>query len=66
MSGYAFLGRGWGRPVSAEGLYAAFKDPGMDCRPFVRWWWTGEKIEQGELARFPQERRIWVFLPSIG
>jgi hypothetical protein len=23
----------------------------MSCRPFVRWWWNGDKVERAELAR---------------
>ena len=30
---------------------AAFEAPPMDCRPFVRWWWNGDRIEAGELVR---------------
>jgi len=36
-------------PVSL--LYSVFKDPGIIYRPFVRWWWNGDKIEKDELAR---------------
>jgi len=28
-----------------------FKNPAMHYRPFVRWWWNGNKIEKAELAR---------------
>jgi hypothetical protein len=28
-----------------------FKNPPMTSRPFVRWWWNGDKIEKPELAR---------------
>jgi hypothetical protein len=28
-----------------------FKNPSINYRPFVRWWWNGNKIEKGELAR---------------
>ena len=38
-------------PGHSERLYAAFKNPGMPSRPFVRWWWNGDKIERSELAR---------------
>lgn len=36
-------------PVSS--LYSFFKDPDIIYRPFVRWWWNGDKIEKAELAR---------------
>jgi hypothetical protein len=38
-------------PGHNERLYAAFKDPDRTSRPFVRWWWNGDKIERPELAR---------------
>ncbi len=28
-----------------------FRDPESRYRPFVRWWWNGDKIEAGELIR---------------
>jgi hypothetical protein len=40
-------------PSSAEAssLYSFFKNPDTIYRPFVRWWWNGDKIEREELAR---------------
>ncbi|MEP7373028.1 MAG: glycosyl hydrolase [Chitinophagaceae bacterium] len=35
----------------ASALYSAFKNPDAKYRPFVRWWWNGDKIERNELAR---------------
>ena len=32
-------------------LYAIFKNPASVYRPYVRWWWNGDKIERDELAR---------------
>jgi hypothetical protein len=32
-------------------LYSLFKNPDTIYRPFVRWWWNGDKIEKDELAR---------------
>ncbi len=32
-------------------LYRLFKDPSISYRPFVRWWWNGNKIEADELVR---------------
>jgi hypothetical protein len=32
-------------------LYAGFKDPENIYRPFVRWWWNGDKIEKEEITR---------------
>lgn len=31
--------------------YTLFKNPDAKYRPFVRWWWNGNKIEVGELMR---------------
>jgi hypothetical protein len=36
-------------PVNS--LYSAFKDPENIHRPFVRWWWNGDKIEKDEITR---------------
>src|SRR5579872_2119730 len=32
-------------------LYETFKNPPSIYRPFVRWWWNGDKVEKDELAR---------------
>jgi hypothetical protein len=32
-------------------LYEQFKNPSSQYRPFVRWWWNGNKVEAGELVR---------------
>ena len=32
-------------------LYQGFKDPENIYRPFVRWWWNGDKIEKDEITR---------------
>jgi len=37
--------------VSSDQLYALFKDPPSETRPFVRWWWNGDCIEIDELER---------------
>lgn len=36
---------------STDNLFKLFKDPSANYRPFVRWWWNGNKIEKAELAR---------------
>ncbi|MDR1923827.1 MAG: hypothetical protein LBQ66_05595, partial [Planctomycetaceae bacterium] len=41
----------WATPVCGEDLYARFKNPPMENRPFVRWWWTGDKVNIDELRR---------------
>ncbi|MHA4806596.1 glycosyl hydrolase [Flavitalea flava] len=37
--------------LSGADLYRIFKDPAIVHRPFVRWWWNGDKVERTELAR---------------
>ncbi len=32
-------------------LYELFKNPPSIYRPFVRWWWNGDKVEKAELIR---------------
>jgi len=32
-------------------LYKNFKNPDSGYRPFVRWWWNGDKVEAKELVR---------------
>jgi hypothetical protein len=32
-------------------LYSIFKNPPAFYKPFVRWWWNGDKVEKDELAR---------------
>lgn len=32
-------------------LYKLFKNPELKYRPFVRWWWNGDRIEKKELIR---------------
>jgi hypothetical protein len=40
-----------GTLAPASELYDLFKNPDQQYRPFVRWWWNGNKIEKSELAR---------------
>src|SRR5437868_6290841 len=41
------------KPLAAPGsdIYSLFKDPPLGYRPFVRWWWNGDKVEKSELSR---------------
>lgn len=34
-----------------ENLYEEFQEPASQYRPFVRWWWNGDKVEAKELRR---------------
>ncbi|HYH55670.1 MAG TPA: glycosyl hydrolase, partial [Anseongella sp.] len=36
---------------SAAELYPSFKNPRDACRPFVRWWWNGNLLEEKEILR---------------
>jgi len=37
--------------MTTEQLYAEFRQPSSEYRPFVRWWWNGDKVEADELVR---------------
>lgn len=37
--------------LSTEHLYQVFQQPASEYRPFVRWWWNGDKVEADELVR---------------
>ena len=32
-------------------LYRRFTDPASTDRPFVRWWWNGDRVKADELVR---------------
>lgn len=36
---------------TSQNLYSGFQNPPAEARPFVRWWWNGNKIKAGELER---------------
>lgn len=38
-------------PQGINELYGIFKNPANKYRPYVRWWWLGNKIGKEELAR---------------
>ncbi|GGD04348.1 glycosyl hydrolase [Hyunsoonleella pacifica] len=35
----------------SQDLFRKFKNPPVEARPFVRWWWNGNKIKKEELDR---------------
>ncbi len=37
--------------TSSDALFKQFQDPDGRYRPFVRWWWNGDKVEAEELVR---------------
>jgi hypothetical protein len=36
---------------NGDDYFTHFRHPGMPYRPFVRWWWNGNKVQPGELVR---------------
>lgn len=41
----------WGEYRASEDWYKLFKNPSMHYRPFVRWWWNGDKVQKDEISR---------------
>ena len=39
------------RPLDAEGITRQFENPDMRYRPYVRWWWNGDRVRKDELVR---------------
>ena len=39
------------KDLTTEQLYKEFRQPASEYRPFVRWWWNGDKVEADELVR---------------
>ncbi len=37
--------------LTCEQLYQEFQQPDAEYRPFVRWWWNGDKVDSAELVR---------------
>ncbi|MDQ2864130.1 MAG: glycoside hydrolase family 2, partial [Bacteroidota bacterium] len=51
ISSFARPNFGEGNEQKKVSLYQLFKEPAAQYRPYVRWWWNGDKIEKAELAR---------------
>ena len=34
-----------------DDLFNQFQNPPPEARPFVRWWWNGDCVEEGEILR---------------
>jgi len=47
----SFAGPILGELRPEKNLYELFKNPDTSYRPYVRWWWNGDKIEKSELSR---------------
>lgn len=39
------------RDLSIEKVYEAFRNPPAEARPFVRWWWNNNQVEEKEILR---------------
>ncbi len=48
MQSYGFTNR---ENLSEDELYSIFQNPPVTARPFVRWWWNGDKLAAGEILR---------------
>lgn len=42
--------------TTSKDLYKQFQNPDSRYRPFVRWWWNGDRVEAEELVR--EETRL--------
>jgi hypothetical protein len=57
VAGAAVPGASWAAtsPAAAgeqrDALFAGFQNPPDSARPFVRWWWNGDKLEAREILR---------------
>jgi len=34
-----------------EELFSGFQNPPAEARPFVRWWWNGNRLQKEEIVR---------------
>jgi hypothetical protein len=39
------------RDLPIEEVFEAFRNPAAEARPFVRWWWNHNQVEEGEILR---------------
>ena len=37
--------------LTTEQIYEEFQHPASEYRPFIRWWWNGDKVDSAELVR---------------
>lgn len=37
--------------IDSDSLFERFRNPDNSYRPFVRWWWNGDKVDTNELKR---------------
>ncbi|MDR2774827.1 MAG: hypothetical protein LBC19_08810 [Tannerella sp.] len=48
---YAFFAGNTAAVAASDPLFAAFQNPPVTAKPFVRWWWNGDKVTAGEILR---------------
>jgi hypothetical protein len=48
---YALFGNDAAGASASDPLYAAFQNPPVTAKPFVRWWWNGDKVTAREILR---------------
>lgn len=39
------------RDLPIDQVFQAFRDPPTEARPFVRWWWNNNQVEEAEILR---------------
>ena len=37
--------------ISSKAVFQAFQNPSDDYRPYVRWWWNGDRVDEAEIRR---------------
>jgi hypothetical protein len=51
MRMYSFPVSSAGNSEAEDKLFTLFQNPPVTARPFVRWWWNGDKVTASELLR---------------
>ena len=50
--------------LSSKQLYSQFQKPDTRYRPFVRWWWNGDRVNAEELIReLHIMKEVWKSIP---
>jgi len=48
---FGFITVLYGQPKDQDLLFARFQNPPVEARPFVRWWWNGDRLNKNEIIR---------------
>jgi len=51
MAAISSLSSAASEPASGNDIYSQFKNADDRYRPFVRWWWNGDKVQKEEITR---------------